>query len=83
MFRRTFTKILCLVLMLTTLLAGSEFGFAARKPIPNNKTTDAAGRTHVRPAGRVSDAQRRAAARQRKAVRDNFVRSTKKNGGQR
>ena len=42
-----------------------------------------AGRTHVRPAGRISDAQRRAAARQRKAVRDNWTRSVKKNGGER
>ena len=71
MYRRTFARFLGLVLMVSALLTGSEFGFAARKLIPNKTTTDAAGRTHVRPAGRISDAQRRAAARQRKAVRDN------------
>ena len=83
MVRRSFARFLCLVLMLTTVMAGSEFGFAARKPIPNRTKTDAAGRMHVRPEGRISDAQRRAAARQRKAVHDNFVRSAKKSGGQR
>jgi len=81
MFRQSITRLLGLVLLITTLLAGSEFGFAARKPIPGRKTTDAAGRTHVRPAGRISDAQRRAAARQRRTVRDHFMRSIKSNGG--
>ena len=82
MYRRTFARFLGLVLMVSALLTGSEFGFAARKLIPNKTTTDAAGRTHVRPAGRISDARRRAAARQRKAVRFNGTRSVKKNGGQ-
>jgi hypothetical protein len=82
MYRRTFARFLALVLMASTLLAGSEFGFAARKPIPNKTKTDAAGRTHVRPAGRISEAQRRAAATRRKNVRDNWTRSVKKNGGQ-
>jgi hypothetical protein len=68
--------------MIATLLAGSQFGFAARKPIPSRKTTDAAGRTHVRPAGKISDAQRRAAARQRKAVRERSMQSVN-NGGRR
>jgi len=83
MYRRTFARFLALVLMASALLAGSELGFAARKSIPNKSKTDAAGRMHVRPAGRISDAQRRAAARQRKAVRDNWTRSVNKNGGQR
>jgi hypothetical protein len=82
MFRRSLTRIFCLVLMIATLLAGSQFGFAARKPIPSRKTTDAAGRTHVRPAGKISDAQRRAAARQRKAVRERSMQSVN-NGGRR
>lgn len=80
---RAFARILALVLMVSTLLAGSEFGFAARKPIPNKTTTDAAGRTHVRPNGRITDAQRRAAAKLRGAVRENWNRSNKKNGGRR
>jgi hypothetical protein len=82
MHRRITSRLLCLVLMLTTLLAGSQFAFAARKPIPNKSKTDAAGRTHVRPAGRISDAQRRAAARKRQAVHNQFVRTTRMNGGQ-
>ena len=82
MFRRSLTRIFCLVLMIATLLAGSQFGFAARKHIPSRKTTDAAGRTHVRPAGKISDAQRRAAARQRKAVRERSMQSVN-NGGRR
>jgi len=82
MFRRSLTRIFCLLLMIATLLAGSQFGFAARKPIPSRKTTDAAGRTHVRPAGKISDAQRRAAARQRKAVRERSMQSVN-NGGRR
>ena len=73
MFRQSITRLLGLVLLITTLLAGSEFGFAARKPIPGRKTTDA--------AGRISDAQRRAAAQQRRTVRDHFMRSIKSNGG--
>ena len=81
MFRQSLARLLALVLLITTLLAGSEVGFAARKPIPSKKTTDAAGRSHVRPAGRISDAQRRAAAKQRRVVRNNFVRSTTMNGG--
>jgi hypothetical protein len=83
MYRRTFARFLGLVLVVSTLLSGSEFGIAARKPSPNKTKTDAAGRMHVRPAGRISDAQRRAAARQRKTVRDNWTRSVNKNGGQR
>ena len=82
MFRRSLTRIFCLLLIIATLLAGSQFGFAARKPIPSRKTTDAAGRTHVRPAGKISDAQRRAAARQRKAVRERSMQSVN-NGGRR
>jgi hypothetical protein len=82
MSRRFVSRILCLVLMLTTLLAGSEIGFAARKPTPNKTKTDAAGRTHVRPQGRISDAQRRAAAKKRQAVRNQFVRTSRMSGGQ-
>lgn len=82
MFRRSLTRIFCLVLVIATLLAGGQFGFAARKPIPSRKTTDAAGRTHVRPAGKISDAQRRAAARQRKVVRERSMQSVN-NGGRR
>lgn len=81
MQRRTIARLLSLVLMLTALLAGSEFGFAARKPIPNSKTTDAAGRTHVRPSGRISDAQKRAAAKRRNAVRQASMQSMKTKGG--
>jgi hypothetical protein len=82
MYCRTVACILRLVLIVSTLLAATESGFAAKKPIPNKTTTDAAGRTHVRPAGRISEAQRKAAAQHRKAVRTNFMRSVKKNGGQ-
>ena len=82
MIRGSLARLLGLVLLITTLLAGSEFGFAARKPIPTRKTTDAAGRSHVRPAGRISDAQRRAAASRRRVARNNFVRSTMNGGRQ-
>jgi hypothetical protein len=82
MFGRSVARLFCLVLMLVTLLAGGEIGFAARKPTPNKTKTDAAGRTHVRPAGRISDAQRRAAAKKRQAVRNQFVRTAKMSGGQ-
>ena len=81
MQRRTIARLLSLVLMLTALLAGSEFGFAARKSIPSSKTTDAAGRTHVRPSGRISEAQKRAAARRRNAVRQAWMQSMKTQGG--
>ena len=82
------------LLAITSILVGAvlwltplAYGQAHSKPTgthhPAATTTDAAGRTHVRPMGRISDAQRRAAARHRRAVRDNFVKSIKKNGGQR
>jgi hypothetical protein len=48
---------------------------------PAATITDRAGRTHVRPRSRISEAQRRAAAQHRKQIRNNAVRTARKNGG--
>lgn len=67
------TRALLLSLLLTIVAFISTAGWAGnvpRKTRPANKITDAAGRTHVRPTtSRITDAQRKAAAQRRKAIR--------------
>jgi hypothetical protein len=71
MVRRTVLRLLGLVLIVGFMLT-AEPGFAQKKsPTPKKSTmTDASGRTHVRPVARISDAQRKAAARRRQAAID-------------
>ena len=80
------------LLVITSILLGAvlwlaplAYSQAQNRPTgshhPAMSTTDAAGRTHVRPRGRISDAQRRAAAQHRKQIRNNSVPATRKNGG--
>jgi hypothetical protein len=81
MFARTFVRSISLVLAVVLLIA-APMGFAAKKPAPRKATTDAAGRTHVRPARGISDAQRKAAAHLRKSIRTRSLRPVHKSGGQ-
>jgi hypothetical protein len=65
---------LVLPLLLTLfiiLMSTTSWGEGNRpiKPPPRNQVVDAANRIHVRPKPRVSDAQRKAAAQRRNAVR--------------
>lgn len=62
--------LMTMILFVTTGWAGNGH----KKPRPANSITDASGRTHVRPMGRISDAQRKAAAKRRKALRDKATR---------
>jgi len=81
MFARTFVRFLSLVLAVVLLMA-APLGFAAKKPTPRKATTDVAGRTHVRPARKISDAQRKAAAHLRRSLRLRSIRPVHKIGGQ-
>ncbi len=69
MAKRTLGIIVRLLLVITALCWGVGQASAQKKAQPKTKITDAAGRTHVRPTPRISDAQRKAAAQHRKAVR--------------
>ncbi len=71
-FVTTILRLLLLVsLLLTIVITVTATGWAGNNPKkhPAKQMTDAAGRTHVRPAPRISDAQRKAAAQRRKALR--------------
>ncbi len=62
-------KSLFLVLLTLVVAVFSTGVWAANVPKkkgPPKEMTDAAGRVHVRPSGKITDAQRKAAARQRK-----------------
>lgn len=66
------TKALLLSLLLTIVVLLSAAGWAGngpKKSHPAKQITDAAGRTHVRPTPRISEAQRKAAAQNRKMLR--------------
>ena len=84
MVYKTFVRLLGLGLLATSLLA-TEAGFAQKSPTSAKKTTvtDAAGRTHTRPSGHITDAQRKAAAKHRKALHSKHAPGGKKNGGKR
>lgn len=84
MIRRTIAPLLCLILTVSTCLSAVESGIATRKPPKAKRTTvvDASGRTHVRPSGHITDAQRKAAAQHRKDVRQKSGRMDKKGGVQ-
>lgn len=87
MVRKTLVRLLGLGLLATLLLA-TEAGFAQKSSAAARRTTrttmtDAAGRTHTRSAGRISDAQRKSAAQHRKALRAKHGGAGKKNGGKR
>lgn len=71
--------------LLATLLLATEAGFAQKSSAPVRKNTmiDAAGRTHTRPSGHITDAQRKAAAKHRSALRAKHAPGGKKNGGKR
>ena len=73
-------SLLRLVLIFVLLIAIPS-GFAARKPIARKATTDAAGRTHVRPTPKISEAQRKAAAHLRLKMRAHSARPVHKTGG--
>ena len=81
---KTFVRLLGLGLLATSLLAPTA-GYAQKRSAPARKTTmtDGAGRTHTRPFGRISDAQRKAAAQNRKALRSKHMPNGRKNGGKR
>jgi hypothetical protein len=83
MANRTLARLFRLFAILAILLVTIHTGFAAKKQVPNRSVTDAAGRNHVRPAGRISDTQRKNAARIRKNLRSHTTRPTRKIGGQR
>ncbi len=62
--------ILILLTLLVAVSVSSTGVWAANHPkkkTPRKEMTDAAGRVHVRPSGRITDAQRKAAARRRAA----------------
>lgn len=80
MLDRAFACLLRLVLLLAVAVA-IPCGYAAKKPVARKTTTDAAGRTHIRPAARISDAQRKAAAHLRQRMRARSVRPVHKTGG--
>ncbi len=80
MVGKTVVRLLGMGLLATSLLA-TEPAFAQKHSAAPKKTiTDAAGRKHNRPVGRISDAQRKAAARNRKALRAKHGAAGKKTG---
>jgi hypothetical protein len=81
MLDRTLVFILRLVL-LSALVVTIPCGYAAKRPAAKKSTIDGAGRTHIRPARRISDSQRKAAAHLRKVMRANSARPVHKTGGQ-
>lgn len=83
-WKKTFVRLLGLGLLATLLLA-TEAGFAQKRSTTPRRTTmtDAAGRTHTRGMNRVSDAQRKAAAKHLQALRAKHAPGGKKNGGKR
>jgi hypothetical protein len=85
MVPKTLVRLLGLGLLATLLLA-TEAGFAQKSSASSARkttVTDAAGRTHTRPSGHISDAQRKAAAKHRKALRSKHVSGGNKKGGKR
>lgn len=59
------------LVLATVTLCGAPVSARTKPPRkPAAMITDAAGRVHVRPASKITDAQRKAAAKHRKAVRD-------------
>jgi hypothetical protein len=71
MKKRNFVRFAIPLLLATFLLFLVPSGSARTKTRkPPATITDAAGRVHVRPAAKITDAQRKAAAKHRKAVRD-------------
>lgn len=66
-----FKSLVLILLTLVTTMFGTTLwaanGHGSKKKNPPKQMTDAAGRTHVRPSGKITDAQKKAAARQRKA----------------
>lgn len=77
---RIWRLLLLVSLLLTIAVSVTATGWAAgnspKKKHPAKQMTDAAGRTHVRPAPRISDAQRKAAAQRRKVLRAKGAQTT-------
>jgi hypothetical protein len=83
MLKRATTLKQSLLLLLLALLCFVSTALGAGNG-PNNKQppkqmTDAAGRVHVRSMNRITEAQRKAAARQRKANRQKAARTRLQN----
>ena len=78
----TMLKKSLLLLLLTVLCFVSTALWAGNGPNkkhPPKQMTDAAGRVHVRSMNRITDAQRKAAARQRRANRQKAARTRMQN----